>query len=1459
MVSIKKLPRKSTRISKNQPRSSNPSVVIESPPQSPPITRSHATGAPRTGFMPDSFDPGQSPLFMHNADHPGLQLISIRLDGTNYDDWNAAMRIALEAKNKIGFIDGALARPAESDMNFRLWSRCNSMVKSWILNTVSTQIYRSILRLNDAVDIWRDLYGRFHMTNLPRTFNLTQEIQDLRQGSMTLAEYYTTLKTLWDNLESSDEPEKPCVCGNAAAVQLKAERAKIVKFLAGLNDSYAIIRRQIIMKKALPSLVEVYNILDQDDSQRGFSNISPTPAAFQVSENNNFSSQPDSTVCYVQNGPNKGRPICNFCKRVGHIADRCYKKHGFPPGFVSKGKSIDKQQSSRPLAAQVTMSSPHVSPDNKPTLDNLVGNLSKDQLQQFIALFSSQLQPQMTVKANEASTSKSSNDFSGIAFSPSTYVFIGMLNVSATMLPSQTWVIDSGATHHVSHDRNSFASLNTSVMSCVNLPNGSIIKISGVGVVQVNEQLSLQHVLYIPEFKLNLLSISALTSDIGSRVIFDPSSCIIQDHTKALMIGQGRRVGNLYVLDTRSSPMAVNAVIDVGVWHKRLGHPSFRRLDAISDLLGTTKHKNKGSSFCHICHLAKQKKLSYPSPNNMCNEIFQLLHIDIWGPFSVETMEGFRYFLTVVDDHSRATWIFLLRNKNDVLSVFPNFIQQVELQYNTKVKSVRSDNAPELRFTQYFQEKGIVPFHSCPETPEQNSVVERKHQHIMNVARALMFQSGVSLPYWGDCVLTAVFLINRTPSQLLHDKTPFEKLTGKAPDYFQIRTFGCLCYGSSSPKQRHKFLPRAKACLFLGFPAGYKGYKLMDLETNNIFISRNVVFHEEVFPLLKKNGSADENDFFTPMDSESSGNTPSPNISFPSHSPDKIPSVSHSRPKKPPSHLKDYHCYSTTTETPFPISSSLSYSKLSSSYHAYINNISQISIPTSFAEAQKSKEWGEAVDVEFNAMEATHTWDVTTLPPGKKAVGCRLLYSLKFNADGTLERRKVRLVAKGYTQKEGQDYNDTFSPVAKMATVKLLLKISATKKWSLTQLDISNAFLNGDLEEEIFMKIPEGYAERKGVIFPPRTVLKLNKSIYGLKQASRQWFKKFSSALLTFGLVKAHGDHSLFVRQRKDDFIVVLVYVDDIVIASTSDTATDELIVGLKSYFKLRELGSLKYFLGLEIARTSDGISVCQRKYALDILSSTGMLECKPSSVPMVPNLKLSKTDGVLIEDRALYRRIVGRLMYLTITRPDITFAVNKLCQFSSAPRTDHLKAVFRVLQYIKGTVGQGLFYSASPDLTLKGFADADWAACPDSRRSTTGFSMFVGDSLISWRSKKQPTVSRSSAEAEYRALALASCEMMWLKTLLRELRVEERSVPVLFSDSTAAIYIATNPVFHERTKHVELDCHTVREKLDQGLLKTLHVKTEDQVADILTKPLFPYQFEYLKSKMCIQNIFCTS
>ena len=319
-------------------------------------------------------------------------------------------------------------------------------------------------------------------------------------------------------------------------------------------------------------------------------------------------------------------------------------------------------------------------------------------------------------------------------------------------------------------------------------------------------------------------------------------------------------------------------------------------------------------------------------------------------------------------------------------------------------------------------------------------------------------------------------------------------------------------------------------------------------------------------------------------------------------------------------------------------------------------------------------------------MENTNTWEEAQLPAGKRAVGCKRLHSLKFNADGTLERRKSRLVSKGYTQKEGLDYTDTFSPVAKMATVKLLLKVVPSKKWCLRRLDISNAFLNGELDEEVYMKLHE---ERKGYTLPKNTVLRLKKSIYGLKQASRQWFKKLSATLISMGYTKGQGDHTLFIRMYDNAFTCILVYVDDIIIAiaSTSKELTDQVTADLTRCFKFRDLGDLKYFLGLEIARTSAGISLCQRKYALELLASTAMLVCKPSSVPMVPNLKLSKTDGVILEDKERYRRIVGRLMYLTITRPDITFAVTKLCQYSSKPRSSHLNAVYKVLQYIKRLV----------------------------------------------------------------------------------------------------------------------------------------------------------------------------
>jgi hypothetical protein len=313
----------------------------------------------------------------------------------------------------------------------------------------------------------------------------------------------------------------------------------------------------------------------------------------------------------------------------------------------------------------------------------------------------------------------------------------------------------------------------------------------------------------------------------------------------------------------------------------------------------------------------------------------------------------------------------------------------------------------------------------------------------------------------------------------------------------------------------------------------------------------------------------------------------------------------------------------------------------------------------------------------------------------------------------------VRLVAKGFTQCEGLDYHETFSPMAKLTTVRLFLALAVAKGWHLQQLDVNNAFLHGSLDEEVFMSVPPGFGAKWG-----QKVCKLLKSLYGLKQASRQWFSKFSNTLLDHGFQQSKSDYSLFTLLKGDSYIALLVYVDDIIIAGNNAAVISQLSAYLNSQLRLKDLGKVKYFLGFEIARTDAGISVCQRKYTLDILADSGLLAAKQVLFPMESNLRLSKDEGALLVDDVAtqYRRLIGRLIYLTIARPNIAYSVQILSQFMSCPRQPHLDAAHRVLRYLKNSPGQGLFLTSKSDFKVKAFCDSDWARCPDSCRSVTGF-----------------------------------------------------------------------------------------------------------------------------------------
>jgi histone deacetylase 1/2 len=351
--------------------------------------------------------------------------------------------------------------------------------------------------------------------------------------------------------------------------------------------------------------------------------------------------------------------------------------------------------------------------------------------------------------------------------------------------------------------------------------------------------------------------------------------------------------------------------------------------------------------------------------------------------------------------------------------------------------------------------------------------------------------------------------------------------------------------------------------------------------------------------------------------------------------------------------------------------------------------------PSSIAAALNDKNWVAAMDNEYQALVHNKTWQLVPRPKGKNIIGCKWVYKIKRKADGTIDRYKARLVAKGFKQRYGIDYEDTFSPVVKAATIRLVLSIAVTNGWSLRQLDVQNAFLHGKLSEEVYMYQPPGYSDKSH----PTYVCKLDKALYGLKQAPRAWYARLCSKLVQLGFVPSKADTSLFHYNKNGYSLFVLVYVDDIIVASSSQKATDKLLKDLQDDFALKDLGDLHYFLGIEVRRTQEGLVMSQQKYASDILTRAGMRNCKPVDTPLSTSEKLSLTDGDPLgaDDSTNYRSMVGALQYLTLTRPDICFAVNKVCQFLHAPTTVHWSAVKRILRYVRGSLWGSQFVNHPP------------------------------------------------------------------------------------------------------------------------------------------------------------------
>ncbi|KAL2228848.1 UNVERIFIED_CONTAM: Retrovirus-related Pol polyprotein from transposon RE2 [Sesamum indicum] len=523
------------------------------------------------------------------------------------------------------------------------------------------------------------------------------------------------------------------------------------------------------------------------------------------------------------------------------------------------------------------------------------------------------------------------------------------------------------------------------------------------------------------------------------------------------------------------------------------------------------------------------------------------------------------------------------------------------------------------------------------------------------------------------------------------------------------------------------------------------------MDNNQVIVSRDVHFYENIFPYsvsvlqdqlpscplpvihpsIDLRALTQDDPHNIPSSSESSLST-SENIPVLTPSLRRSARISH-----PPTWLNDFvysanHPSSLHSHTP--------------AYMSFVASLSVLQEPTSSFEAVKHKEWRETMNTELQTLEANNTWKLSSLPAGKRAIGCKWVFKTKLRADGTVERDKALL----------------------SFTVRIFLAIVAARAWPIQQLDINNEFLH----------------------------------------ASRQWNAEFTLKFTSYGFIQSVHDHCLFVKPSSSGLMALLVYVDDILIIRPS-IADITQVKYLHQLIHYQDLGDARYFLGLEIARSASGLYIAQTKYILDIVNDTGLLQAKSASTPFPSSLKLAAGSDSLFSHPDLYRRFVGRLLYLGFSRSDISYPVQQLSQYLNQPCDSHWKAALHVVRYLKGYPSKGLYFPAANPFTLRAFCDADWASCLDSRRSLIGYCIFFGDALVSWKTKKQSTVSRSTAESEYRSLA-----------------------------STAVLHIMENPFFHERTKHIELDCHLVKDAYKDGFVSPSFVPDFLQLADAFTNYL---------------------
>nr|KYP74877.1 Retrovirus-related Pol polyprotein from transposon TNT 1-94 [Cajanus cajan] len=1024
------------------------------------------------------------------------------------------------------------------------------------------------------------------------------------------------------------------------------------------------------------------------------------------------------------------------------------------------------------------------------------------------------------------------------------------------------WFLDSGCSNHMSSNKEWFSELDENFRHKVKLGNDTCIAVMGKGSVRmlVNGIIHvITHVYYVPELKNNLLSIWQLQEK-GLSITIQNKKCNVVHSERGLIMEVRMSANRMFVL---TATMRVETCFQAyaednsQLWHNRLGHLSY---DGLKTLV--SKQMVTGLSaiitpqeICTHCLAGKQHRNTMPKKSLWrASKRLQLIHADLCGPIQPTSNSNKKYILSFIDDLSRKTWVYFLSEKSETFSLFKGFKALVEKEAGESIICLRTDRGGEFSskaFEEFCRSQGIKRQLTAAYTPQQNGVAERKNRTIMNMVRSMLIGRQVPKIFWPEATKWCVHILNRSPTAVVQDQTPEEAWSGVKPSVGYFRVFGCLAHVHTLDQQRIKLDDKSKQCVLFGVSDESKAYRLFDPVNKKIIISKDVIFEEhkswnweqnkaenqlEIVEWEEHEGNSTEIQFEDKSNNEEQQGTESQsagtNVRNKSHTQIlEIPTKGRARRhRREPVWMTDYE---------------------KGEGLSYINNTSAMLVtetdPVTVEEAVKSKKWRDAMVKEMEAIERNQTWELTDVPKGVKPIGVKWVFKTKHKENGEIDKFKARLVAKGYAQHYGVDYTEVFAPVAKVDTIRIILSMAAQNGWIIFQLDVKSAFLHGELKEEIYVQQPAEFI-KKG---KEEKVYKLRKALYGLKQAPRAWYNRIEAYFLQNGFERCFCEHTLFTKSAEGGkILIVSLYVDDLIYTGNDGSMCNDFRNIMMSKFDMTDLGKMRYFLGIEILQNAHGIFMCQRKYAYEVLSRFGMMECNAVKNPLVPRTKLSRNDAGTKVDATLFKQVVGSLMYLTATRPDLMYGVSLISRFMANPTETHWSAAKRILRYLKGTTEFGILYKKEEDTTLVAYTDSDFAGDIDDRKSTSGFVFSLGTGAVSWSSKKQPIVTLSTTESEYIAAASCACQCIWIKRILETIGFKEHKHILVLCDSNSAIKLSENPVFHGRSKHIDVRFHFLRDIVREGKIKLSYCSTYNQVADIMTKPLKLEQFVKIRSML---------